>query len=366
MLAGQDAPLDPPTAEPERRRVQEDGVLHGRPRCLIRQARHHDARPALLHRRRRQPDVPCPGPQDGLGGRPDHLPGGVIEVRLHEPKRVTFLPTRATFAAHDHTQAVREVLPLSPPCPVANPVRHHGGHRPERLGQRHQDGRARRRSAFARLGAVGRRTPADQFHHGRRRHRQPAMRRVDISRSHRPRRADQPVRPQQRQGRADARDVDDGVDRPDLVEVDLLRRGAVDPCLCLRQAAKDRLGLGGRRPRQVPRVQDLVDGRQTPVIVLPLMPDPHLRPRDPQPVPHLRTNIQVIPRHRQRAEVPAEGLLVGAGVQEGPQEHVAARPGEGIHVDESHRRPLLGISGHFSCWPGACRAFSASSSTASL
>ena len=57
-------------------------------------------------------------------------------------------------------------------------------------------------------------------------------------------------------------------------------------------------------------------------------------------VPHLLSDLHIVPVHGQAGQVPAQRGLVGPGVQEGSQKHVAGRPGERVHVDERHGVPF--------------------------
>ena len=136
------------------------------------------------------------------------------------------------------------------------------------------------------------------------------------------------VRPPATRARGDADDVDDGVEGADLVELDVLRIDAVDGALDLGEApnvarARSRTRSAGR-PRSGASISRQVRRGRGP----------------PSATTTAGSRTTAAPRRRRRATTPgtasppiaaAPSAKVGAGVEEGAEQHVAGDAGEGVH-----------------------------------
>ena len=122
--------------------------------------------------------------------------------------------------------------------PVAHPLQLQGGQLDElvhQLGQEHGAGRRRQLPA----GPAVDRDAAQQLRGRRRRHRQLAVRRLHPAAADVDRAAGEPLRRQVLDRRRGAHQVDDRVDRPDLVEVHAVDRHAVHLGLRLAQPLEE-------------------------------------------------------------------------------------------------------------------------------
>ena len=135
-----------------------------------------------------------------------------------------------------------------------------------------------------------------------------------------------------------ARDVDDRIDRADLVEVDLLDRAAVDAGLGLAEALEGGYCALLIARRQVGAPDDAKNVVQVPVRMavsraLDLHPD--LRGGEAAPLDLPRA--ERIAFERELAELLAEGAGRKARVDQRAEDHVAARAREGIKVGDLQR-----------------------------
>ena len=143
------------------------------------------------------------------------------------------------------------------------------------------------------------------------------------------RRADDLVDAEVLECEGDAADVGDGVDRADLVEVDLVRRDAVDVALGLGEAAERlvRACMGARG--EVGGVDELADGG--PVAMDVLVGGDDLDPGGADAVA-LRARVDDV--DAEASQPVADGRLRGARVEERAEEHVAGDARDGVDVEE--------------------------------
>ena len=246
--AGQHHALERAAPQPQRRRVREEGALHGRQRRRRRQRRELNRRTSLLHQDRRRPDVDRAGREERVVERPDQLRAHVVDVRLDQHhlgsgRRIL----RTDRLAERHAQHVRSIGELAGPRAVADRARAHRGERPEPVHNGRQDRGARRRGQlplpFGHDRDIAHR---QERRRRRRRHRHRAVRRADDAcPDHRRQRADRGRR-QVGDRRRDPDDVGDRVVGPDLVEGDPIDAGAVQLGLDLGDARED---VGRQRAR---------------------------------------------------------------------------------------------------------------------
>ncbi len=148
-----------------------------------------------------------------------------------------------------------------PPAPWPTRSMRSAGSGPYSLAWRGDEQRARRRQQLALAGAVdghARHEPR----RGRRRHREGPVRHRHRAGADVERRGHEALGLEPGEREDAAHDVDDRVDRPDLVEVDLLGRRAVDRGLGLGQPPEERgdaLLEGGVERRAVEQRQDVVE-----------------------------------------------------------------------------------------------------------
>ena len=151
------------------------------------------------------------------------------------------------------------------------------------------------------------------------------------------RRADHLGDVEQREGRAGAGDVADGIDGADFVEMDLLDRDPVYFGFRLAEPLKHGDGILFRAVRQARAFDHLEDVRQVPVFRCLLVADVKFRRRDA--APFRLFNFEV----RSRAER-IEGFekcgLVGPRIDQGADGHIPRDAGERIEIASGHELSL--------------------------
>ncbi len=279
----------------------------------------------------------------------DHLTGDVVDVDvdLHRrPARRRRHGVRPRRLADDHLHDVGSSGGVGAAGAVADRRHRHRRQRPERRGEGGEGGdTGRRRQLEVRVDADGgHRPPGEQGSDGRRRVRQGAVGGGDRPRPDGDRSGDHLVDRQRLEGGGDADDVDDGVDGADLVELDIVGIDAVDRALGLGERVEHRLGTAAHAFGQVGAAEQLANVTGGPVLVaVPGSFDDDVRPRR-------RHAAALHTLERQRVAVDAEpgeggehGLAVGAGVDEGAEQHVAGDAGAALRVGDAtvpagHRR----------------------------
>jgi hypothetical protein len=146
---------------------------------------------------------------------------------------------RALTSDHD-AQDVRAIGKILGARPIPNALDFVGRHRRCRTRQRFENRRSRRSDHLGRPIAEAHRKTRKQFSGGGRRYRNDPVARSREARAHRQRRDHQGADVQLIERPRRAHDVDDRIDRPDLVEMHVLARRAMDFGLGLRQCLKDR------------------------------------------------------------------------------------------------------------------------------
>jgi hypothetical protein len=167
---------------------------------------------------------------------------------------------------------------------------------------------------------------------------------LSLAERHRARRDARDTEPRQRDG--GARDVDDGIDRTHLVEVDLLERDAVDAGLGAAERLEDReCALANRRVQARAGDQagdggvaatvavDAAAGVPGRVSVLRTRHAHVEMPRRQRPAPHATHHQGVV--EGEAREVGLELLAREPGVEERCEEHVARDAGEAIQVQDA-------------------------------
>ena len=143
--------------------------------------------------------------------------------------------------ADEHAQHVRRVRQVAIAGAVADAVDRHRRHGTERRRIARDQQRAGRRHEFAlNAGGIYRR-PAEQLHGGRRRNRKVAVRRLHHAAADVQRRADDAIGTEPLHRKDGADDVDDRVERADLVQMNLLDRNLVDGRFGLAKTMKQLL-----------------------------------------------------------------------------------------------------------------------------
>ena len=209
----------------DRGRLAEQRI--GDRRALLGRDQHGDqrARPVLLHLDRHVEDLERAGRVQLLHQRAEQLRVHVVDLALDDDHLVH---VRLVGIADQHAQHVRRLPEVVMPRAVADGADLHRRQRAERGRVRREQQRAGRRQQLG-LRATGEdRRVTEQAHRGRRRHGEHTVRRVDHAAPDVDRRADDAVglEPVEREDRAD--DVDDGVERADLVQVHALHRHLVN------------------------------------------------------------------------------------------------------------------------------------------
>ena len=198
----------------------------------------------LLHDHRRDPRVVGTGLEQLSDGVGEHLAGGVVDVHLELHRRQADAERVGLGQLADHhLRDVRAGLEVAGAGPVPNGREGQGGHGAEPAGERRQDRRARGRrelerdveavARYAHEEAERRRCGNGEKTVSRRHHASPlgdgtGVDLVDVERF---------------EGGAHADDVDDGVDRTDLVELDVVGLDAVQLALDGGESSED-----GQRP----------------------------------------------------------------------------------------------------------------------
>ena len=165
--------------------------------------------------------------------------------------------------------------------------------------------------------------------------------------AHGDRRGDDPLDAQRVQRRGDADHVDDGVERADLVELDVGGVDAVDRALGLGQHGEDPVGHVPHGVGQVGGVEQGADRADRTVLVAVLIGD-DVGPRRRDPAALDALERQGVAVDAETAEGAGDGVAVGAGIDEGAEQHVAGDPRRPVDVGDPRRRrcgPVTGASG---------------------
>ena len=224
--------------------------------------------------------------------------------------------------------------------PVADPVDRHGGQGSKAVGKR---GHNRGPGRCGQLGLdrrLGQRYSPQQF--GRRRggHAELAVRDPNAARAGRNRRHDQPLHAEQvpADGRAD--DVGNRVGRPDFVEMHLLDGRAVDLRLGLGQPGEDSPGDVLRTRRESAGVDQAQNVVQVAMDVFRLVLDRDLG--GPKSVFLDFLGHEPAAGQAERRDSIVQPIEGDAGVDQGPEGHVAADSAGAIEVGNSHGGSLMG------------------------
>ena len=133
-------------------------------------------------------------------------------------------------------------------------------------------------------------------------------------------------------------DVDERVERAELVEVDVVGRHAVDPALDLGQSPER---VERTRPRSLGELRSLDELADVPVVAVIVVVgsvDPEVERADPLPLDPL--DVDLHPFDPERVRDGAQGLELRSGVDERSEQHVAREPGDTVEIgDAGHSRP---------------------------
>ena len=147
------------------------------------------------------------------------------------------------------------------------------------------------------------------------------------------------------EGGGDADDVDDGVDGTDLVELDIVGIDAVDRCLGDGQGVEDGLGPSPDALAEIGRVEQLADLARRAVLVGVMLVDDDVGPRRRHAATLHSLERQGVTVQGHAPESGEHRLLLSAGIDQRPEQHVAGDPGAALHVGDStgygHDRRIL-------------------------
>ena len=332
---------------------------HGLARRGRRDHRHQRAGPALLHVDRRVERIHRALGQQAFEQPAEELRVHVVDLGLDDHHLVAWLDGLG-FADH-HPRHVGRIGKVARARTIPDPIDAHRRHRAEGRGVAGDQERSGRRDQLRALLAAIHRDVAQQAQGRRRRHRVGPVRGGDRTAADVQRRRHHPLRAHLFEGVHRAHDVDDRIQRADLVQVHLLHRCAVHGCFGFAEAIKEADRPVLARPAQrrpFNQARNLVQrpmGRigRSPVIVAVPMPacvvmvrtrpvlatDAELgrcqaRARDPLG-PH---GVMVDGQAAQRA---ANVLERYTGVDQRAQQHVSGHTGEAIDVQHLHNRSIL-------------------------
>ena len=244
----------------------------GGERRVVAQRVHGVRGPTLLHHDRGGPRVVRAGGEQAGDRVGEHLTGDVVDVGLEESGRPSGIVRPSNRAAPSPMTAWTTLgRPDGSAVPAPKPlaVTVIGGNAPKRLGQhRHQGHSGRRGGLHRRVDADRRSTRAsEQGGDGRDRVRQLAVGRAHGAVPDRDRAADDGVDAEDLERDADTDDVDDRVERTDLVELDVVGGDAMDLAFDLGERAVDGQrpfadAVGEVRPRRSTRARRGPDGER--------------------------------------------------------------------------------------------------------
>ena len=159
------------------------------------------------------------------------------------------------------------------------------------------------------------------------------MGRFDEAAADRQRRAHDAVHAQSLERERDAAHLPDRVDRADLVEVHLLGVDVVDPGLGVREPPERLLRSLARPLRQVGGVDQRADRAPVALRLPRRRADGGVRGADRVPAHLLRAELESL--DAQPGQTRADRLRIGAGVEEGAEQHVAGDAGHAVEVEEA-------------------------------
>jgi hypothetical protein len=265
----------------------------------------------------------------------------VVDIHLEQRHRLTGRPPDGRrrghrLAEHD-LYDVGPTVDVARTRPIADGVRRHGRQRSEPCRQRGQEGGSgRRRELVGDVDAVGGDARiGEEGHDGGRRVREQAVGAPHGAGADGDGRGADLVDVEALEGGAGADDVDDGVERPDLMELDVVGSHAVDATLDHRQSLEDGDGPLVYAAREVGAGEHLEHLAIATVAVLGLMRHDHAGGTDAAPLRRLDRDAVGMRDARNDVE---HGGAVGAGVEQRRQRHVAGDPREAVEPGRGHAR----------------------------
>ena len=272
----------------------------------------------------------------------DHLTGDVVDVDVEldrRPSRVRSHGGGRGGVADDHLYHVGPSGGVGATGAVADRRHVHRRQRPERCGEGDEGGDTRRRRQLQ-IGVDtdhGHVARGEQPGHRRRRVGQAAVGRRDRAPAGRHGTGDELVDLQRRQGGGDADDVDDGVDGADLVELHVPGIDTVDGSFGGGEGVEHRLRPVADEVGQVGGLEQLADLPRRAVRVVVVVVDDDVGPRGRHAAALHPLEGQRVAVDTQTTERLVHRAGVGAGVDEGAEEHVAGDAGAALHVGDSRR-----------------------------
>ncbi len=331
-LAVEDAAPDGEVADADRRRLPEHGLDQGLPAVVRREQGELRPETVLLHDDGGEGGVQGPHFEGSLEEMGQELGRGVVDRRLdHEDALGLFEgPGLAAKGPQDVGDLGEFLGPRAAADPVIDELRELG----EAAGQGRDDGRAGRGDELRLDPGRVNRGVLQELGHGRGRDGQAAVRRFHPARADVERRAIDVGDTELVEEERGPHDVDERVVGPGFVEMGFLELAAVDLGLGLEKPLENRQGpvLDGR-PEPAPEDDPLDVGERA--FDMFVAADLHVdldggeaAPADP---PDGDLDGQTEPGHPLFEEA-----RVDAQVEEGAEDHVAARPRRGVEIDVSH------------------------------
>ena len=302
--------------------------------------------PALLHRQRSDPRIQRPGRERRLQRGRDELRTQVVEICLQDDER---LARGRRLLAENRAKQVRSIVPALRAGPVSRPSYGHRGQRVDGLAHRREERGAGRRGPLARAARPDR-APAQDLEHGRSGNGDRTVPAPHRSAAGGRGQGDDAAGIQHGDEERSAQHVDDGIERAHLVQLDLVRRDAVDPALRLGEALEGSLRQRLRPRRKRGSREQVADLAVGPVVRLALPHrvrdlDGHVQGgdavdldrsgNDPQ-----RAQVGVLGLLRERRDSLVERCAGSPEVEERRDQHVARDSSDRLEGEDGQRSPL--------------------------
>ena len=261
----------------------------------------------------------------------DDLAGKVVEVRLEDPDPVA--RGRERDLADEEAEDVRLLGNLTRAGSQADRVDRHRRQGAEPLDDRRQDGRpGRGRQLHLHVG-IGERHALQKLGRSGRRQRHPPVRSPYRAATRRHRAGFEPLDAQQVETDGSPDDIDDRIDRSDLMEMDLLERDPMNGRLGLAKAAKDPLGQLVLARGQTCLVDHVLDMMQVPMHVLGRRFDHGVRRPKAPAADGLESQLTI---QTQAGNGRLNRPRIDTRIDQRPQGHVARDAAEAVEIADAH------------------------------
>jgi len=333
VLAGQPGPPGGLPTNAEGGCLAEDDVFQTGHVSRVGQRREDQPRTRFLHLYRQAVRIECTRLEKTVEAVADGLARAVVQVGLQDHDLVR---TRvADRASQYYPQQVGPMPAVACARPIADGLRRHRGQRAVPLRQCGQNRGPRRGEQLARRIAFGDRHALEQGRRAWRRDGHHAVLGTDDAAADDQRRADDLSHPKQIERGHRRHHVDNGVDRPDLMEVDLLNGHAVRDGLRLGQAGEDAFGLRADGLGQLARVQNGQHVLEVPMRLVAGL-DVDAEASGGEVLLRDLRGLDTDPGHVQAIENLAQPVNRGARVNQGADDHVAGGAAEAVKVGDGH------------------------------